>query len=343
MTTLAGPKRSGFIEDAPQQWTVRNTVQIWEGAVVGSWPSTADSTHAGYLDLIEADATIICRGVARKSVLGDTTAANEPAVEVDEKIIPLVFSGGLDTTKRGQLVYAVDTATGTLTAGTPPIGMLMEVVSATKGLVGVGPTFISRAAAAGAAVATTTSSYITDEPSPTAAAVSTTILKAATLITTDPQTILAASLLAGGVAAFAACPRNFTVTGGGTTAHCPTQVVATGLDIDGNALTETLALSSGSGTGVKAFKSFVSFVFTGAVTGDGSCAIGIGNKIGFTKSVKIRAGIPNILSEILDGGSTPVTTTATVASAVTSPPHGTWAPADALDGSDAIAITYEHS
>ncbi len=175
-----------------------------------------------------------------------------------------------------------------------------------------------------------------------AAATSTTALKTATLITTDPQTILAAALVSGGKAACLAHPRNFTITGGGTTAHCPTSVTATGTDIDGAALTETKSLSSGSGVGVKAFATFTSFVFTGATVGDGSCAIGIGSKFGFSRTPKLITGIPHILDEYLDGVAVDPST-ATVVDAVTSPPHGTWAPADVPDGSDLIAITYEHT
>lgn len=172
------------------------------------------------------------------------------------------------------------------------------------------------------------------------AAVSTTALLGATLITSDPPTVLAAALSSGGKAAALAYPRNFTVTGGGTTAHCPTQVVATGTDYDGNALTETLALSGGSGTGVKAFKTYTSFVFTGAdPAGDGSCAIGIGKKFGLSAKIKSRAGLALTFAEVAIGAKV---TTGTIVDAATSPPHGTYAPSANPNGTtDDFALAYE--
>lgn len=151
MTTLVSPKRCAILEDAPQQFTALSGVTIWEGAVVGSYP--LGSLNAGYLDRIEADPQIQVRGVARHTVVGGTANAD---TFVDEKIIPLAFGSTIDTSMRGALVYGVDTATGSLTPGSgPPIGMLMEVPSGTRGMVGVGPTFVSRAlAAGGASVAT---------------------------------------------------------------------------------------------------------------------------------------------------------------------------------------------
>ena len=335
MTTLAGPKRCAFIEDAPQQWTAKSGVTIWEGSVVGSWPAGAT---AGFLDLIEADPSLVCRGVCRRNIVGGTSSQDS---EVDEKIIPLAFAGGLDTTKRGVLVYATDTATGTLSSGTPPIGMLMEVVSATRGMVGIGPSFIARAAAASLAVTAAANNFQTDEIT-NAAAVLTTALLAATATVNGTQTVLAAALVAAGLTALAAYPRNVTFTGGSTTASCPTSALITGTDSDGNVLTETLALSSGSGVGVKAFKTVVSIVMTGGTATSGTEAIGIGGKFGLSKTIKLRAGIANVVNEMLDGAYVDPTT-ATIVSAATAPPHGTWAPADPPDGTDAIAITYEHS
>ena len=338
MTTLQGPKRCPHVEDAPQQYTALNGVTIWEGSVVGTYPSGA---NAGYLDRIEADPTLVCRGVARHTVIGGTSSQD---TLVDEKIIPIVFAGGLDTSHRGALVYATDTATGTLTSGTPPIGMLMEAPSATRGMVGIGPSFIARAAAATAATIAAANAYQTDEIT-NAAASSTTALHAATATTVAVQTLLTAALGAG-VAALLANPRNVTFTTSGVTAtQAPDTAVITGTDFDGNALVESIAgLSGGAASylGVKAFKTITSIVF-GAGGGTAALvAVGVGGKFGFSKSIKPRTGIPHVVDEYLDG-ATVDPSTATIASAATSPPHGTWAPADPPDGTDAIAITYEHS
>lgn len=171
-----------------------------------------------------------------------------------------------------------------------------------------------------------------------AAAVSTTALKTATLITTDPQTILAAALLAGGKTALAAYPRNITYTGGGDTSHAPTSATATGTDVNSAALTEVTALTAGSAVGVKAFKTIVSIVFTGATVGDGSVAIGIGGKFGLTRKIKQRIALPHVLQELAINA---VVATGTYVSAATSPPNGSYAPSAAPDGSKDYALTYE--
>ncbi len=337
MTTLSGPKRSGHIEDSPQQWTALSGVTIWEGSVVGAYPSGA---NAGYLDRIEADPTLVCKGVALHTVIGGTSNQD---VRVDEKIIPMAFAGGLDTSKRGALVYATDTATGTLTSGTPPIGMLMEVASATRGMVGVGPSFIARAAAALAATLTSANAFQVDEfTNPVAA--STTALHAATASTVAVQTLLTAALSAPGIAALLAFPRNVTFTTAGSSAtDAPDTAVITGTDIDGNALTESIAgLQGGAATyaGVKAFKTITSIVY-GAGAGTGATvAVGTGVKIGFSKSIKSRAGRLAVIQQV---AVATVVTTGTFVDATTSPPHGTYAPATAQDGANDYAVTYEHS
>lgn len=197
-------------------------------------------------------------------------------------------------------------------------------------------TDIAALQAATAAVVANTTIRIDEWTDP--AAVSTTALKAATLITTDPQTILAAALVAGGKTALATYPRNVTFTGGGTTAHCPTSVVITGTDYSDAALSETVALTAGSGVGVKAFKTTASYVFTGATTGDGSVAIGIGGKLGLTRKIKQRIALPHVIQELAVNA---VVDTGTYVSAATSPPYGTYAPADAPDGTRDYALSYE--
>lgn len=159
MTTLSGPKRCAFLEDAPQQWTPLSTSTLWEGAVVGTYP--IGSPNAGFLDNIEASLSMQVKGVCRRNVAAGMTESPE----VDEKIIPMVFTA-IDTTMRGAVVYGLDSATGSLSPGAgAPIGMLMEVVTATKGWVGVGPSFLARALASFGAAA----------PAPTYRAVITTI------------------------------------------------------------------------------------------------------------------------------------------------------------------------
>jgi len=336
MTTLSGPNRTALVEDAPQEWAVLNAVQIWEGSVVGSYPSGG---NAGYLDRIEADSSLICRGVARYNVLG--TSDGKACTFVDEKIIPMQFSGGLDTTKIGSLVYAVDTQTGTLSSGTPPVGILYGVKSATVGLVGGGPTFIARAAAATAATLTSANPFQVDEwLAP--AATSTTALKTATATVNGSQTI--STFVAGGVTALVAVPRNITFTGGGTTGQCPTSANITGTDYDGNALLETVALTAGSGTGVKAFKTLTSVVYPDGTGTAGTVAIGIGSVFGLSKTIKSRAHRLAVIQEVYAASTTgSVVTNGTYTDSSTSPPHGSYQGNSAPDGTKSYALTYEHS
>jgi len=144
MTTLSGPKRCPLIEDAPQQFVAVSTSTIWENAVVGTWPP--GTPNAGFLDNIEASPLLMVRGTARRNIAAGA-AGSLANTEVDQKIIPMVFTG-IDTTMRGGIVYGVDSATGSMSPGAgAAIGMLMEVVSSTKGMVGVGPDFLARAQA----------------------------------------------------------------------------------------------------------------------------------------------------------------------------------------------------
>lgn len=336
MATLTGPKRCSLDEAAPTHWTAKNGVTIWEGSVVGSWPSGGS---AGYLDLIEADTSLICRGVARRNIVGGTANAD---TEVDEKIIPLAFAGGLDTTKRGLMVYAVDTATGTLTAGTPPIGMLIEVVSATRGKVGVGPSYIAKAGAAAAAVLTGANAFQVDEFTDPVAASATNLL-AATASSVAVQTYLTAALGSAGKAALLAYPRNiYFTTAGSTASDAPATATIVGTDIDGNALTETVNIAQTATTaiGVKAFKTITSITYSAGDGAGATVSIGVGVKMGLSKSVKSRAGFLAVIQQVAAGA---VVTTGTFVDATTSPPHGTYAPATAQDGANDYSITYEHS
>lgn len=167
-------------------------------------------------------------------------------------------------------------------------------------------------------------------------------LLAATATTNGPQTILAAALIAGGLTELATRPRNITFTTGGVTpGHAPNQVVITGTDIDGNPLTETKALSqiAGIDVGVKAFAGPASFAFTGGTNTDATVSIGFGTKFGLSRSIKSRAGLLAVIREVAVGA---VVTTGTFVDSVTSPPHGTYSPATAPDGTKSYAATYEY-
>lgn len=166
-------------------------------------------------------------------------------------------------------------------------------------------------------------------------------LHAATATTVAVQVLLTADLVAGGVAALAAYPRNVTfTTAGGTAADVPATAAIVGGDIDGNALLETVTLAQTAtvAEGVKAFKTITSITYAAGDGTGGTVAVGFGKKFGLTKSVKVAAGIPVVLQEIAVGV---VVTTGTYVSPATSAPHGTYSPSADPDAAKDYALTYE--
>lgn len=136
-------------------------------------------------------------------------------------------------------------------------------------------------------------------------------------------------------------PRNMTVT---TTLNADIDavgVVFTGLDIDGNAQTDTITLTDGGGTtdvGTIAF-AYVSQIFVPAQSGTGGALeFGTGDVIGLPAPMLSRAGLLAPIREIEAGA---VVTTGTFVDAATSGPHGTYEPATAPDGSNDYSLTYE--
>jgi hypothetical protein len=161
---------------------------------------------------------------------------------------------------------------------------------------------------------------------------------AATASVNGTQTITSASGLVPAPAALTAAGRNVTLTGGGTTGQCPTSAAVTGFDAGGNAQTETIALTAGSGTGVKGWSKVTKVVLTGGTGTAGTTAIGYGVVIGLSYAPKLRAGQTSPIlpqKEIVDG-------------AVLSPATGsidtvnhTYTPAAAPNGTHNYCIDYE--
>lgn len=166
-------------------------------------------------------------------------------------------------------------------------------------------------------------------------------LQVATASQVADQTVLAAAMLAPGLAALAAYPRNVTFTvAGGTAAEAPTSADIVGIDIDGNALLETVAITAAAATyeGVKAFKTLVSITKKGGTGTGATVAMGFGQKFGLSNTLKQRAGRSAVIQEVAVGV---VVTTGTLVSAATSPPYGTYSPAAAPDAAKDYAVTYE--
>lgn len=104
------------------------------------------------------------------------------------------------------------------------------------------------------------------------------VLLAATATVVAPVALLPGNLLAPGLAMLASWPRNLTfTTGGGTPANAPANVVITGSDMYGNALSETLALAqtAAAATSVNAYSAITSLSYPAADGTAATVSIGI--------------------------------------------------------------------
>lgn len=151
--------------------------------------------------------------------------------------------------------------------------------------------------------------------------------------------------LAPGVAALAAGPRNVTfTTAGSTPSDAPANAVVVGTDINDDALSETVTLAQ-TGTiasGVKAFKTITSVTYPAADGTDATVAIGFGVVMGLHSKIKSRAGAVAVLMENEAGTVKAGDALAgTYVDAATSPPHGSYTPGTAADGSNDYAVWYE--
>lgn len=166
-------------------------------------------------------------------------------------------------------------------------------------------------------------------------------LQVATASQVADQTVLKAALLAPGLAELAARPRNVTFTvAGGTAAEAPTSADIVGLDIDGNALLETVAITPAAATysGAKCFADITSITKKGGTGTGATVAIGFGKTFGLSNTIKDRAGRRAVLQEVASGS---VVTNGVFATPTTSPPYGSYTPNGNPDGSADFAVTYE--
>lgn len=138
-------------------------------------------------------------------------------------------------------------------------------------------------------------------------------------------------------------PRNVTVTTAGTTpADAPATLTVTGRDINGDVITEDIAIPQTAATavGTKAFAKVTSLSTTVGQGTGATMAVGFGALIGLAKKAKARAGLGVVaLREVAVGA---LVTTGTFADATTGAPHGTYSPAAAPDGAKDYALYYEY-
>lgn len=167
MSALTGIKRASSAAASPKQFPVAPSVKVYEGAVVGRYPSGA---NAGCVDNIGADPSLACEGVARHTVDNSANASPGPDVYVDSLIWPMIGTG-LDETAEGQPSYGVDNQTFSLASNGgayPLIGIVSEVIDSTHAYVRVGREAVAVARAqltedivAGAALTDANSTQIT--------------------------------------------------------------------------------------------------------------------------------------------------------------------------------------
>lgn len=139
--------------------------------------------------------------------------------------------------------------------------------------------------------------------------------------------------------AFAIAARNLVITGGGTTAQCPTSAVVTGYSAGGAQQTETIALTAGSGTGVKGWSKLVSIQFLGGTGVAGTEAVGTGVVIGLSRVPRLRAGQTSPLTPVFPvivNGAVLTTDLGTIDTV-----NYTYTPNSAPNGTNSYALYYD--
>lgn len=138
-------------------------------------------------------------------------------------------------------------------------------------------------------------------------------------------------------------PRNVTVTvgGGGTPADAAANATVTGVDINGNAISEVLALNQAGGAtvGAKAFARVTSIVEDAGQGAGATISYGFGALIGLGKPIKTRAGLTAPIREIAVGA---VVTNGVFTTPAVGAPNGTYSPNSAADGARDYALYYEY-
>jgi hypothetical protein len=139
-------------------------------------------------------------------------------------------------------------------------------------------------------------------------------------------------------------PRNLTVTTAGATASdAPATVTFTGIDVDGNALTETFNVSQSAATasGSKCFAAVTQIDLPAADGTGATLAFGTGTAIGFPVKTETRCGGAAVTSELVDGARP--ATAGTYTKAATALPYGSYTPNTAADGAHDYTVYFERA
>lgn len=136
-------------------------------------------------------------------------------------------------------------------------------------------------------------------------------------------------------------PRQVVATvAGGTPADAPATATVTGLDVDGNALTETLTLpqTATTVTGTKCFAQVTKIEMPAADGTDATVSFGTGAVLGLKVSPMVLGTAPvGIMAETYDGA---VVTNGVMVGAATHAPHGSYSPNTAANGTHDYALAY---
>lgn len=150
---------------------------------------------------------------------------------------------------------------------------------------------------------------------------------------------------ATGAAAFIA-PRRVSVTQVEAGDHYQGTITVKGLDAQGLAISDTIALTVNPGganttTGTtKYFAKVTSIVVPAQKDALGHFLFGeFGATLGLVRPIKTRAALAFIFKEVVDGA---VVTTGSAVDAATAPPYGAYTPAAAPNGAHDYAVYYEY-
>lgn len=167
-------------------------------------------------------------------------------------------------------------------------------------------------------------------------------LKAATASQVAPLTWSASDLIGAGLTELLLAPRTISfTTAGATPADAPANAVVTGLDVNGDVISETITVPQTAtiNTGSKCFSTITSVAFA---AGDGTGAtvsMGWGAAIGLPEKAKLRNAAVAALVEFTDG--VPSATRGTYVVPATAAPNGSVSFNSAPNGSRDYTVYYE--
>jgi hypothetical protein len=164
----------------------------------------------------------------------------------------------------------------------------------------------------------------------------------ASVATTTAAVTHAAADLVGAAAVELDPPRNLTLTCDDSAATWAGNLTATGVDANGDAITEEIAFTNNTITlGAKAFARVDSLDRGAQVDANGNYTVGFGTKIGLAKKLMTRAGAGAVIAAN-EAGTTTSPASGTVVAAATGLPNGTYTPTAAPNGTNDYALYYEY-